>query len=262
LRNTLQSWRNVDPALFSERFVFCQEFDERETDCAQEFGYTVAGSPVNLGIQGGFKAMATHGSSQHLMLLENDCVLTRSPTSAADQINIAQQALSTGTIVTMKLECMRYPPDDAWQTSGRFRRYWGCPEPDTLRQRFRRVLRPSEARSVTGYSIAACEQPELYFPHAVTRRTEGWFQTSSRFLPWSNRSIMVNKSWFLGQLLPFADAHPASHQVNGKDDLEVPVNCPANRHWWRNQNFPIGWLSPGITIHQRLDRDPSDEKLT
>jgi len=260
LRNTLQSWSSVDPSLFSERFVFCQELDPRETRCAEEYGYTVVGRRENLGIQGGFKAMAAHGSSSCLLLLENDCMLACAAESAAAQITAAVRALADNLVVAMKLERQRLPDDASWHPPSRFKRYWGLPGKDTPGHRLRRLLRPIEARSTIGWSIAATPCPEIHFPDAVTRHPDGFFQTSSRFIAWSNRGIMISKSWFLNTLLPFADAHPGRHKVNGKDDLEVPVNCPAHRRWWREQAFPVGWMTPGLTVHHRLDRTSEDEK--
>lgn len=271
LENSLRAWQSVPAEIFERRFVFCQEFDPEEMELARKYGFEVEGHSENIGIQNGLKSIAELAATPTVLIAENDCEPYLVNESTRAQLVSAIQATAAGEVVCMKLENRRIPGltgYDEWTLLPRFNRYWPWEGRDTVWRRMvlaaRRLLRPGVARAHIGDAIGSVVNPHQIFPGRIDWDERGFYRTSSTFLRWSNRSILVNREWFLEKLLPFAESHPSpsSRKVNGLDDLERPVNCPANRKWWMSQGFPIGWLEPGLTWHNRLDRGAGDEKVT
>ena len=94
------------------------------------------------------------------------------------------------------------------------------------------------------------------FPSEIELLPSSHYKISSRNLNWTNQSIMFRKDWFLDTIIPFAESQNSSRFVNGFPDLEKELNC----HWWRKQDFKVGWANPGLFTHQRFDRPAEDEK--
>lgn len=62
---------------------------------------------------------------------------------------------------------------------------------------------------------------------------------------------MINKDFFLNQVLSFARSNPTSRLVNGLPDLEHAMNSPTNRNYWRNGGFRVGLVRPSLFGHKR-----------
>jgi hypothetical protein len=89
---------------------------------------------------------------------------------------------------------------------------------------------------------------------------DGIYLSYSQYSKWENFALFTTKSFFLNTLIPFAETHPTSRNVNGFPDLEHRINSKQNRSWWKKQEFRLLIATPGLFSHRRLDRWVDDEK--
>jgi hypothetical protein len=114
----------------------------------------------------------------------------------------------------------------------------------------RRLLRPGKARNLRGRAIYLEQKPEDVHPGCITR-LEGedeCFLTDSRFLNWTNQSVITTRRFFLDTVMAYVRAHPSNRTSNGFQSPERPLN----NAWWRRQRFRIG-VGRGLFTHRRLD---------
>lgn len=249
LGRTLQSLEPIQE-LFSERIVICQESDPREMDLATQYGYRPIAVPCNVGIQEGLALAVEKSTSELVLVLENDCNYIGGEPGKA-QLQTCLSLFKEHHIDVVKLgELPAYPRK-------KFMKYWGSKFPP--RRTLLGVLRWNEANLYKGESLAYAEFKPDAVPE-IERLAGQLFLTSSRYAVWTNRAFLVRKDFFLGRLLKFARSNPTSRLVNGLPDLEHAINSPKNRAWWRNANFRIGLVKPGLFGHKRYDRPALDEK--
>ena len=87
LKQSLNSYANANLfSLFDETVIFLPEQGDYETQIAKDFNLKIFGSDKNLGILGGFKALAQSMTADYILLLENDCPLIEDFTEAQKQI--------------------------------------------------------------------------------------------------------------------------------------------------------------------------------
>jgi hypothetical protein len=251
LENTLKS---LVPLLaeFDESLVICQESDPEEMYLALKYGFKPIGTKENIGIQNGLKKAVQSCAYNQILLLENDCELICCPKEAAQAIRIVREQLALGKIDYAKVGSMPMLPRK------RFRKYWRF-ENQTLRRRLFGWLRYTTADSVAS-EIVSLPLAKGYKSKALREICDGFYMTNSQFCPWSNRSLYLNKKFFLEYLIPFAEANPTSRTCNGMPELEHRINNIWKRGWWRSQHFKIGILKPGLFGHTRVDRTSSDSK--
>jgi hypothetical protein len=90
LRASLESYRREDLfALFDEALLFLPEMTAEGVALANAFELPYEGARTNLGILGGFKALASAMTSDVVLLLENDCPLIEPRVEAARQLGAA-----------------------------------------------------------------------------------------------------------------------------------------------------------------------------
>jgi len=111
----------------------------------------------------------------------------------------------------------------------------------------KRVLRPSKANRVAGYSLYFEKEPERIFPEFIEKIENELFGVNSYIMTWTNQSVLLKRK-FYGDLLEFAYKNPSLRTSNGFQDLEKPLNC----NCWRDKNFKIG-VGEGIFTHNRFD---------
>lgn len=250
LKNTLTSLSRIGH-LFTQRYVICQEGDPEEIRIAQEFGYTPAPTDRNLGIQEGLAYCGTVPTTERIMIVEGDNRLSTRD-DAPYFLEQAIRLLDSQNIQAFQLQERNTQPPK------KFLRYWypETPLQPTLLGR----LRPGPARARL-HEALCLEEIAKNGNVDLEKLERGIYLTHSDCVNWCNRPFLTTKSFFLGQLLPFARENPGKKRVNGMPDLEHPICCPANRHWWRGNRFRIGLLYPGIFHHNRLERNSDDEKV-
>ncbi|MEP3891649.1 MAG: hypothetical protein ABJN69_14415 [Hellea sp.] len=120
-------------------------------------------------------------------------------------------------------------------------------------------LRPHIARSLKAESLHFIPDDVTRCDFASLLEDELW-KTDSRYFRWSNRAKFLQKSFFLDQLIAFAEANPTDRTVNGLMDLEHQINAPQQRDWYTKQKFPLAIHKTGLFGHERYDRPDGDEK--
>jgi hypothetical protein len=250
LQRTLASLQGILP-LFSERLVICQESDPAELACARQMGFKPIPIRENIGIQNGLKRAASEAQNDRVLVLENDAEYVGGEAG----IRILHEAMEQ--MMTTSVDHIRLGRLDA-TPSKRYSNYWG-----TQSRPHRTVIGYLQWHLANTRKYEMLSLPDMNpddIPREFTRVSDSFWQTTSKYVGWTNRSFLTQKSFFLDCLLPFAEAHPTSRLINGCPDLEHPINCLQNRHWWRSQNFSIGIVKPGLFGHVRHDRNPDDEK--
>lgn len=251
LQNTLNS---LEPILdqFEEKIIVCQESDPDEINLAEKYGFKPVALKTNVGIQYGMKQAFESCSNEQVLFLENDTVLKATRDEAIRLLSSISNVLAEGKAEFAKL---RYLPENQRTT---FMRFWKCRNGKPVRRIYgylRYKLANLRASDVLHLDII----PGLVTPF-LTDLGNGLYATTSEYSIWENRAVLAKRSFFLGKLIPFAETHPTSRNVNGMPDLEHRINSRANRGWWQKSKFRHLIANPGLFGHRRLDRDAGDEK--
>ena len=257
LRASLQSFsENLSSELFADALVYGQELTQDDCDIANEFGFRAAGNQRNVGILAGMKQAVAATRADYILYLECDCALIASREKAANSLANSLHALSMNQIDVMRLRHLRYAGAD--YTPKKHIRYWpDSTGKETFVKKIRRFVRPYKARRLIGEACLLHSCAEKRFPAYIYRLNSGAYCMRSKYINWTNQSIMFKKDWFLNNIIPYAESNLSSRSVNGYPDLEKEMNCS----WWRKQNFKVGWDDPGLFTHKRHDRPLGDEKL-
>ena len=235
--------------LFDEALVFLPDIQPEGIALAEQYGLAHAGSEGNLGILGGFKAMAEALSAEHVLLLENDCPLIEPHGEAARQLDLASAALTAGEVDVFRMR-HREHPGQKFDTLEKHRRYHPPDEAGSGEKAMaglRRLVRPGKAKRMIGGAPYAMDHPELRFPEHIQRAADGSLRVSSSVLNWTNQSVFLKRDFFLDTLIAYAEAHPSPRTVNGFPDIEKELNGS----WWRRSGFTIG-LDRGLFTHERV----------
>jgi hypothetical protein len=250
LRAALNTYRAQDLfSLFDEKFIFLPEMAEEGVTIAREFGMNYAGSEQNLGILGGFQALAQNMTSDYILLLENDFGMIEDLSSARAQIGRAMASLTRDEAQVWRFRHRTHPGSDF--AAEKVLRYW--PKADgpigvkMLAALARRWVRPDKARKFIGPSVFFHDDRAKKFPELVRQNSGGDFLVRSDVLNWSNNPFLINRKFFLDVIIPAALNHPTKRLLNGFPTLERELNGP----WWRAQRYWIGIANPGLFSHAR-----------
>jgi len=250
LEAALESYAKADFfSLFDEQVLFLPEIDDRGRGVGARFGMRFEGSDANLGILGGFRALASAMTSDIVLLLENDCPLIERADVARERVETARRALAAGEVDVFRLRS-RLRPGQRFQAKRKYEAMFpapGDPPARRLAASLHRAVRPDKARRLAGGAVYAEAAPEARHPNVIERRPEGWWRVSSAVMPWTNQSIMVRREFFLDTILAYAAARPSSRTVNGFPDIEKELNRP----WWRKGGFRVG-VGEGLFTHERV----------
>lgn len=249
LERTLRSLGPVSD-LFAERKVVCQEGNPEEMEIARAFGFEPVATDRNLGIQEGLARCGEVLSTERIVIVEGDNTLVGKD-GVRDLMIRAFLLFDAHKMTAFQLSGRNHT------LSSRFLRYWKADEP--LRKTLRGVLRPGAARFRVHEFFAMPTTPANGNRY-IARLEDELYLTRSDCISWSNRPFLTSRAFFLGPLMTFARQNPGKKRVNGLADLEHPINCPANRKWWRGLQAKIGVAYPGLFEHGRLERPDADEK--
>lgn len=237
-------------SLFDEKVIFLPEQREIETDIAREAGLTIFGHPQNLGILGGFKALAESMTAEYVLLLENDCPLIENYREAKRQIEHSVHLLETGKADIIRLRSRRFAGQD-WETVRKYRAYY--PEetasfPTKIISVFKRLCRPFKTSRLKAWSLYVSHKEVTKFPNHIVYDAENDIYTvSSRYMPWTNQSIFLRRDFFLNDIIKYAENAPTTRRINGFRNLEIEMNSA----YWRNKNYTIA-IPAGLFTHKRI----------
>ena len=249
LERTLKSLA-VIASDFGDKLVICQEGSKEELSLASRFGYRAIPTAKNLGILGGLKKAVFEADHNSVLLLENDANFIGSK----DDISVLSDI--AGHLIDGKIEYCCLMERQSGPTS-RYSKYWShqWPPKKTLLS----YLRPQIARSVKAESLRFSPDDVTSCDFGTLLGDNLW-KTDSRYFRWSNRAKFLQKSFFLDQLVSFAEGNPTDRTVNGLMDLEHQINAPKQRDWYIKQKFSLAIHREGLFGHERYDRPDGDEK--
>lgn len=253
LTASLTSYQNAGFLdLFAEKLVFLPEMEQKGIDLAQKFSMPYQGTPNNLGILGGFKAMAEAMTSKYVLLAENDYEFTN------DKI----QRQECYDVILRGLNHLKSGQSNVWrfrhlQQSGqvlhrhKILKYW----PDDNATLFNnlgagilRILRPQKANRLKGMTVYTSSNPSRKFPDVIQQISFGDYLVRSDVMNWANNLFMIERDFFLNQIIPEAEKNIGGRLINGFPTLETELN---RSNWWRKNKFWIGVSNPGLFTHDR-----------
>ncbi|MQT13203.1 hypothetical protein [Segnochrobactrum spirostomi] len=247
---TLSSYR--DGRLYDhadEVIVFLPEITDRGREVCRRHGVPFAGSAANLGILGGFKALATAMQAERVILLENDYRQIEPPAVVGPVLAAATADMDAGEADFVRLRHRR-KPGLPWQ-GPKVARYFppdDAPAGVRAAARLRRLVRPDKASRLIGTTPYLFDDADRRFPAAVGRTATGNFVVGSRHLPWSNNPTLIDRRFFLTGIIAEAEQRVGRRMVNGFPTIEIELNGG----WWRNRNLRIGISVDGLFSQIRM----------
>ncbi len=251
LAATLESYRKGDLFSFADEvLLFLPEITDRGREIARSFGIPFDGSAANLGILGGFKALAGGLSADRIILLENDYRLIEGRDEVVRQLAAASADMDEGVADFVRLR-HRLKPGLPWQGPKVARLF---PPDDAgaavrLRAALMRRLRPGKASRLIGTTPYLFDDADRRWPEAVSRSRNGTYLVSGRNLPWSNCPTLVGRDFYLNKIVSEAEKRTKGRLVNGFPTIETELNC----QWWRDIGYRIGVAANGLFSQIRLN---------
>lgn len=235
--------------LFDERRIFFPEIDEEGREIARLFGFACSGSERNLGIFGGFQALARSMKSETLLLLENDIHVIEPLEEVARQLNHSANLVARREAAVVQLR-HRKDPGQNIDASAKYRRYYCAPNAPMVTRLLaatRRAIRPSKAQRMVGGAPYVEDRPEIIHPKDYTIDEAGFLSVSSSTRNWTNQSFMIDRRFFLDCLMRQVDQTETRRSINGFKNIEIELNS----RWWRDQKFTVS-IAPGLFTHERI----------
>lgn len=235
--------------IFDEALLFLPEAQPQGHALGAKYGIKTREHSENLGIYGGFRALAENLSTDFVLLLENDWLLTEK--NALSQISFGQKILTDERAI-----CVRYrnisKPGDPMTGLSKYYRYYPSPD-NTFQERalaaVRRCVRFKKARKLMKTAPYAECFPEKVFPNAFKRIENNFLITDSSIEQWTNNPTLIDRNFYLNTLLSKVEQiERSSSKINNFKNIEGELRIK----WWRQKKWPIA-ISPGLFTHNRLN---------
>ena len=235
--------------IFDEAILFLPEQTEHGSNIGHQYGYTVEGSSENLGIFGGFRALANSMTSDYILLLENDWLLIEKPDELRRQIEVGQSLLHDKKAVCIQCRS-RKNPGETLTSAEKYYRYFPKPEAGFskfLTANIRRFLRPEKTRRMIGNASHTETAPERKFPSYYKLDENGFLHTNSSIRNWNNNPFMIERKFFQNTLMTYVDEFKSKRRINNFKNIEIEPNGD----YWSKKKWPIA-IAPGLFTHNRL----------
>ncbi len=238
--------------LFDEKRVFFQEISRETREIADYFGLEVDGSKADLGSTGGVRDLVEGTSADVMLLLEDDCLIVDGLTTLEDTMRRAIADIEAHDLNIFRLHARRNPSD----TFDQYQQFFPVHEPldsdrtidqaSALKTKLNRLLRAGEANTFRASAFHIERDPVARQPGALRHSKNGNVLTDSRFINWSNQSILLRPDFMRGRMLPSITANAGDAPKSDMQDIEQAVN----KQWWRDLRVSIGMSDPGIFINK------------
>jgi hypothetical protein len=243
LLNSLLTYeKNGLSKLTKYKYICLPEYKQEGIQLAKKFSYKPILFKKNLGILGGFKALAEKMPSGPILLLENDLPLIEDQNVTFDQIQNSIKLLSNDNVIQVRLRS-RTNPGLPFVGIEKYQRYWS----NNIISYIKRILRPSKAKRLIGTATYVIQNPVKRHPNYIKSLSHSYFSVSSSVLNWANLAILVDRDKFLNIIIPKAETVSSNKKINGFKNIEIELNS----FWWRKQNFEI-IVAPGLFTHFRV----------
>jgi hypothetical protein len=251
LENSLQSYADRNfLELFAESRVFLPEAQQEGRNIANRFGMAVSEARENLGILGGFEALAQSLSTPYVLLLENDLPLIEPRNEAINQLTEALGYLRSQRAQVARFRHKKKPgtPNTGYQKTIRYFPLPDAPWPDHLAAMIRRTTRPQKAKRMSAATVFYYDDAHLRFPKHISRphKNSQMYLVDATIMNWSNLAVLIDRSFFLNKIIGFAKNTPTTRRINKFRNLEIEMNAP----YWRNSGWKI-CITPGLFTHMR-----------
>lgn len=254
LRATLESYQKSGLFdCFSEKLLFLPQIEDQGIALAQEFRIPYQGTDKNLGIMGGFKAMAEAMTSDYVLLAENDFQMSQTHDAPRAALGRALQSLKDGRSHVWRFRHLKYPGQKFYIE--KTMRYWPAAEAPLLEKLgafLRRFARPTKAHRLKGLTPYFRANPAQDFPDVIKQTESGDFLVRTDVINWANNVFLVKRSFFLEVIIPEAERHISGRLINGFPTIETELN---RSEWWKNKDSGLwaGISNPGLFTHDRLN---------
>ncbi|MEM6603105.1 MAG: hypothetical protein AAF621_03565 [Pseudomonadota bacterium] len=251
LQNALASYMQENLfSLFNEKVIFLPEQRQQETVLAQRHGLSVHGDAKNLGILGGFKALAHAMTSDVILLLENDCPLIEDHSEAKRQISLGYNLIKNRKAEIIRLRSREHPGQD-WGVNRKYRGFYPDQNSGFFEKsykRIKRLCRPMKAAYLKGASLYEGHSEAQRFPDIVHYHdTSDYYIVGSRYMPWTNQSILIDRDFFLKNIIQIAENMQTKRRINGFKNIEIEMNSS----FWREADYRIA-IMKGLFTHSRI----------
>jgi hypothetical protein len=239
-----------------EFFVYFNAITPEDKRVAEEAGVRYSGTAENLGIYGGFRAIAERARNPYVLILEND-IVPLPGVRARECLDACVSDMIEHGIKCFSLRSRRAPGEGAPYT--KYIKTFGLAEPiapglaPKKAAPFSRLRMFLEHGGIDKFRAASlfCERdPETVQKDAVRKLPSGNYMTDSRYRNWSNQAVLVERQYFFDVVCRRVEEHPDPRLVNGHQDIERALN----RRWWRRRRDSMGHAGEGVFTHRRLDR--------
>jgi len=259
LRATVATW--AEGRLFGhfDRSVaYFQERTPEDDAVAEALGLNPVGTARNVGIARGMAGIADALETDWVLFLENDCPLVASADDVTETLGQVRADIAAHDLKVVRLRS-RTDPGGVISRRRKYVEVFGVKDPlPDLPQRHRRRPFPQNlllglamgGDRLRGAALYAEQDPVAAQPKALRRSETGNFLSDSRFLNWTNQSILVERRFFLDVMMQRFETRPDKRSRSGRRSLEPT----ANHAWWYRMAVPIGIADPGLFTHRRLDR--------
>jgi hypothetical protein len=244
------------PGIAGEFFVHFNGITAGDEVLARKAGVAYSGSYENMGLYGGFRAIAERCRQPYLLLLENDVI----PVEGCE----LEQCLSSCVADMLKHDILVFSlrSRSAPGQGEPWRDYISCfPVRDPVGSHVRRqsapLLKRARMRLNHGYlgkfrggALFAEKSPDLAQPEAIRKLPGGNYLTDSRFQNWSSHSLLVERKFFLEIICKHIDEN---FEAGFADEGQSIIDGALNSWWWRRRREPMGHASLGAFTLSRLD---------
>jgi len=243
LINSLKTYENNGLSkLTKHKYICLPDYKKEGIEIAKKFYYKPILIKKNLGILGGFKALAENMPEGPILLLENDLPLIENEKTTYQQLKKSLELLSNQTVIQIRLRS-RTNPGEPFVGIKKYKKYWS----NNFASSIMRHMRPYKAESLIGTSIYLLEEPKKRHPEHIKEVSDSFYSVSSSVLNWANLAILVDRDKYLNVIIKKAESINSSKTINGFKNIEIELN----NSWWRKQNYQIV-VAPGLFTHHRI----------
>ena len=244
LYNSLKSYQeNGLNSLTLSKFICLPEYNNEGIKICKDFGYKPILFKKNIGILNGFKNLALSMPQGPLLLLENDLPLVANFKITHTLLKQSLKHLYKYEAAQVRLRSIK-DPGEPFHSIKKYKKYWG----DGTIKKIKRLLRPNKAKKLIGTGIYTEKDPHIKFPKFISKLENNSYLITSEIMNWSNLAIMVDRNFFLKEIINEAETTDSNKKINGFKNIEIELN----NQWWRDKRWNL-IITHGLFKHLRVD---------